>query len=510
MILYFHNLKFDGNFILNYLLQNGFEINDSRGNYTISTLITDRLVWYAFTVYINGRTYRFRDSSKKITGSLEQAAEAFDLKIRKGHIDYKLHRDKGYEPTKEEIAYIHNDTEILADVLQYYYDNDMPSLTNATDAMKTYKSIIGDARYKTYFPILEKEVDDFIRKSYKGGFCYVNPKFKQKDLNEVYCYDVKSMYPSRMKYSDLPYGKPIPYRGKYQKDEFYPLYIQHILVDCKLKEGYIPTVQTKTYLNIKLNYLTDTEGELIELWLTNVDLKWLLKSYEIYDIQYINGLKFKSSKELFVEYVDHFYELKEKSRGAKKQLYKIFLNSLYGKFAMQMTRRQRIPTIVNGRIAFEATDSQEVDPVYTAVASFITAYARDRLIDAIYKNIDNFVYCDTDSLHCIKPAKNIDFGTKLGEWNLEHGEYINGKPHTHVTRARYIAQKCYILGEMKGDNYIEVKKVAGAPEAVKKQINWDNFHVNFTSDASNFPKFRMMNVEGGTLLVPTTFTIKDK
>ena len=54
-LFYFHNLKFDGAFLLNHLLQNGFSINDSEEDRSISTLITDRLTWYTFTVHYNGR-----------------------------------------------------------------------------------------------------------------------------------------------------------------------------------------------------------------------------------------------------------------------------------------------------------------------------------------------------------------------------------------------------------------------------------------------------------------------
>lgn len=128
-IFYFHNLKFDGSFIIYFLLSYGFRVSDSKESGTISTLITDRLIWYTFTVYYHGRRYIFRDSAKKIIGSLEQAAKDFDLPIRKGEIQYDLHRDEGYIPTKEEIEYCHIDTEILADILQYYYDNGMTQMT---------------------------------------------------------------------------------------------------------------------------------------------------------------------------------------------------------------------------------------------------------------------------------------------------------------------------------------------------------------------------------------------
>ena len=511
IIIYFHNLKFDGSFALNYLLSNGFTISNSHENMTISTLITDRLVWYTFTVYYCGCKYVFRDSMKKIIGTIANAAKAFDLPIMKGEIDYKLHRDMGYKPTKEELAYIHNDTEIMSDILEYYYANGMTSITNASDAMKAYKSIIGEKKYKHLYPILSKEIDDFIRASYKGGYCYLNPKFANKDLGTMYTYDVKSMYPSVMAYADLPFGVPVYYEGAYEEDELMPLFIQKIHVDCKLKEGHVPSIQSKSFMSIKLNYLKDTDGMTIELTLTSLDLMNLFEDYDIYSIDFIEGYKFRSSKDLFREYVDFYYEKKETSKGALKQLYKIFLNSLYGKFAMMTERSQAIPQILEGVNKYDRTELEEVDATYTAVASFITASARFKLLRAIRANLENFVYCDTDSIHLLKPIKRCPelytLGKKLGDFDLENGTYSpEGLPISEIKRARYLGQKCYVLDM--SDNL--KKKIAGAPDKVKEQINWDNFHIGFTSDENEYPKMRMENVKGGVLLIPTTFSIKAK
>lgn len=496
--------------MINHLLSHGFKISDSEEDMTISTLITDRLTWYTFTVYFKGRVYRFRDSLKKITGDLRKAAIDFGLDIMKGEIDYVKLRDEGYEATEEEIEYIHNDTEILAKILKYYYDNGMSSLTNATDAMKEYKRIIGESAFKTYYPVLDKETDDFIRKSYKGGFCYVNPKFKNITLPKIYTYDVKSMYPSVMREKMLPYGIPVQYNGLYEKDENYPLFIQRLKVCCDLKENHIPSIQTKTFMSIKLDYLESTDGQMLELTLTSVDLWHLFEDYDIEEIEFIDGLKFKQTNDLFRSYIDKYFELKEHSTGAKKQLYKIFLNSLYGKFAMMTERSQAHPVLINGMNIYEKSESEIVDATYTAVASFITAWARDKLLTGIYKNVENFVYCDTDSIHLLTPAVGIQLGKNLGEFDLENGHYENNAPITDITKAKYLGQKCYILCSQKNDKYIEIKKIAGAPNKVKEQINFENFEYGFASDASEYPKFRMKNVKGGVLLIPTQFTIKEK
>lgn len=524
-IFYFHNLKFDGNFLLNRLLELGFFITDDKIDKGINCIITDRLVWYAMTVHFGGKHYEFRDSSKKIIGSLTKAAKDFELDTLKGEIDYTLDRPLDYVPTLEEIEYIHNDTEIVAKILKYYYKEGMTSLTNAMDAMKAFKKIVSDSGFKLYFPTLDIETDNFIRKSYKGGFCYLNSKFKGKDLANIYAFDVKSMYPSVMVECDLPYGIPKKYYGSYNRDDDYPLFIQHIKFNGRVKDGFIPTIQTKSFMSIKLNYLTDTYGQLYDLYLTSVDLYLLLKTYDIYEIEYIDGYKFKAIKGLFKPYIDYYFNKKETSKGAVKQLYKIYLNSLYGKFAMMTERRDVVPIITENGLKFNKADYEYVDPVYTAVASFITSWARFKLLNGIYSNLDSFIYCDTDSIYLTRQPTELNVGDTLGHFALEHGKTyfyddteVNRKEYdisevyfkTEIKRARFLGQKCYMLECENEDKSYMYKKIAGAPEKVKEAITFDNFEIGFSSDPKSNPKLRMVNVKGGVLLVPTSFSIKDK
>lgn len=509
-VIYFHNLKFDGSFMLDYLLSNGFRISDGQFDGAINTMITDRNVWYQIIVYYNNKKYEFRDSLKKITSNLRAAAKSFGLSYGKGEIDYKKHRDKGYKATPEEIEYIHIDTEIMGDILKEFYDQGLTAMTNATDAMKQYKKIITPTAYAMYYPKVTREVDDFIRRSYKGGFCYLNPKHKGKELHEVYTYDVKSMYPSVMTECLLPFGQPEYFEGKYKQSQSTPLFIQEIYIDCKLKEGHIPTIQRKKFMMVKLDYLIDTHGERINLVLTSVDLENLYNDYDIFEIEYVQGYAFRAADYLFKDYVEKFFKLKESSTGAKKQIYKIFLNSLYGKFAMAMERCQKIPRVEDGILKFINDDSTEVDSMYTAVASFITAYARQKLLKAIRANVENFIYCDTDSIHLTAPAIEIAEGNNLGQFAIENGYYVNGKPVTEVKLAKYIGQKCYfLLGENIGGAW-EKKKIAGCTDELKKYVTFENFSEGLYLSDELEGKFCVKQAKGGVLLVPTHFEIKDR
>ena len=135
------------------------------------------------------------------------------------------------------------------------------------------------------------------------------------------------------------------------------------------------------------------------------------------------------------------------------------------------------------------------DPVYTAMGIFITSWARYTTISTAQKCYpDRLIYCDTDSIHLTgtevpEAIMDIVDPNKLGYWKHE----------STFERARFIRQKTYVE---QIDGKLDVK-CAGMPDACKKNVTWDNFHVGFTSSGKLLPK----RVLGGVVLVDTEFTI---
>lgn len=500
-VIYTHNLKFDGSFIIDYIMKHGYEFTEERflDPMQFSTLISSDGMFYSIKLCLpckakkRKKIIEFRDSSKKIAGTVRQIAISYGLPILKGEIDYVAERPEDYTATQEEIAYIHNDTEIIARVLTGQYDKNMTKLTSSGDAMFLYQTIVGK-HFRDIFPVLDLDVDDFIRKSYRGGVCQVNEKFKERILDiPVYCYDVNSMYPAQMATRPLPYGTPRYFKGAYIKDEGYPLFIQRIEVCLRLKENYRPTILMKNSIFFSNEYLIDTEGELIELTLTSLDLELMFEHYDIFDIRFIDGYKFRSSTNLFKNYVLPLYKRKCETKGAEKQTIKILLNSLYGKFAMNPRHRAKRPYLdgLLNDVKYELTDLEIAEPYYTAVASFITAWARVTLFKTIQANIDYFVYCDTDSVHITrKELKNaIVDDNELGAFKLEK-IYV---------RSKYLAQKTYYGIKAEGHDL----KIAGCPQEVKNTISFNEFDFGLVRDG----KLRPKRVDGGVLLVNTQFSI---
>lgn len=524
-VLYFHNLKFDGEYIFSYLLNNGYRtIKDKkeRADNTFTTLISDTGQFYSIEIYFETKNKKhinkvtIYDSLKILNFSVDKIAKSFDLPIKKLELDYTTIREVGHVLTEHEIDYIRNDVEIMARALHIMFTENLTKMTIGSDALHIYKQM--NKNFNKYFPVLPYEIDKDIRESYKGGFTYLNDIYKEKETGAGIVLDVNSLYPSVMVGERLPYGNPIYFEGKYVYDPLYPLYIQKISVSFDLKENMIPTIQLKNNLAFIPNeYIKSTEGDIVELTLTSIDLELFLKHYNITYIKYHSGWKFKSVKGLFTDYIEIYsakkIQAKKDGNSALYLISKLMLNSLYGKFGLNPNVRGKFPFLdENGVVKYGFYEKEIRDSIYIPVATFITSYARKKTIETsqIIKEYttlkygkDLYVYSDTDSIHCLLENSNelkdlieID-DYKLGAWKHE-SSFIRGK---------YIRQKCYI--ELDKDEKLNVT-VAGLPKHLGNIVNFDNFNVGFTTEDIDIEKKKLTykHVKGGVLLVNTDFTIK--
>ena len=522
--LYFHNLKFDGEYIFNYLLNNGFvyvKDKKERRDKTFTCLISDMGQFYSIEIYFHvtkkhTNKVSIFDSLKILNFPVEQIAKDFNLPISKLKLDYDEKREIGHILTQHEIDYIKNDVEIMARALQYMFDEKLLKMTIGSDALNNYKEM--NKNFTRYFPILDYEIDNDIRKSYKGGFTYLNEIYKNKETGCGIVLDVNSLYPSVMKYDYLPFGDPLFFEGRYEEDKLYKLYIQCFSCSFDLKKGMIPTLQIKNNPSFLPNeYIKSSEGDIVTLFLTNIDLELFLSHYNVYDITWHNGWKFKALKGLFTNYIDYWTERKINAKKENNNvLYiisKLMLNSLYGKFGLNPRVRGKIPYLnEEGIVKYKLGEEEIRKAIYIPVATFITSYARRKTIETSQSikdytinkyGIDYYIYSDTDSIHLLnidekelKQFVDID-DYELGKWKLE----------SKFTRGKYLRQKCYIE---EYEDKLNVT-VAGLPKKLGKYINFDNFKQGMeilASDNDKDHKLRFKHVKGGVLLVDTDFTIK--
>lgn len=510
--VFFHNLSYDGVFLFDWLYRHGFTYDDENKNENTFNALIDLAgrVYYIEVIYKKySKRYSkvtFYDSLRKLPFKVKEIGAAFGLEMSKGEIDYKKDRPLGYELTKEEIDYLQKDVRIVSDAIMIQYKQGLFGMTIGMDALGDYKSLIGKNEFKMLYPVADKDIDKEMREAYRGGFTFLKKNLASKDIGPGIVLDINSLYPY-IQYSKLmPYGIPVPFDGEYDitNKDWYPLYIQKIYCDFTLKEGHLPTIQEKnSFRNSGAEYIESTNSRPRILCLTNVDLELMRDHYDVEVHEYMGGWMFKGAHGLFDKYIEKWMDIKIKAEEsgnlAVRQLAKLMLNNLGGKFGSNPKREGKIPIMdpVKNFIRYEAKEPIYKKPVYIASAAFMTSYARELTIRTGQKLFDRYIYSDTDSLHLtgLELPEDIDIHpTKLGAWKFEYS----------FSRGRYLKAKMYRLQKKcKYGPEEAITKGAGMTDGVKPFVNWDNFNIGSTFEG----KLTKKNVEGGTILEETTFTI---
>lgn len=530
-IIYFHNLKFDGAFILDKIFRLGYshvvQEKDEHGKVKslkpgeFTTLISDMGVWYSMSVcWMTGETTEFRDSAKLIPLPIEKIPSTFGLSDSKLELDYHESREYGHKLTQEEIAYLSEDVIIASKAVGIMINNGNTKLTLAANALKDYKYRIGKKEFQRYYPKLEPSVDADIRASYKGGWTYLNPIYADKTVSVGRVYDINSMYPWAMRNCMLPYGNPIGYKGKPSKKGGYPLYVVQFIATFKLKPKRYPSIQIKGSFTFANNEYIVEAGEPTLLTLTSVDFELFKYTYDYHILEYIGGYYFHGKVGLFTEYIDYWYDVKAESKRTGNKgmefIAKARLNHLYGKFGTRVLAKSKIPYFSedDDMVKYKYGEEEQRESVYIPTATFITSYCRDKIIRGADSVYDRFVYADTDSLHLLG-----DFEAT----NLEVDEFRLGafKHESTFDRGRFVRQKTYIevqaISRMDYDGYIYEEplldiKCAGMPRQMKKTVEEKDFYygaVFQVGEGSKFaPKLAPRTVPGGVILREMGFKIK--
>lgn len=507
---YFHNLKFDGHFIIDWLLKNGYvhvggeEKNATPG--TFKTLISNMGKFYSMTVrWNNGSTTEFRDSLKKLPMSVERIAKSFKYETGKGEIDYDAPRPVGHKITVEESDYITRDVSIVAKAIKQTLDNGMKRLTVASDALAEYKRLVTGNRFTNMFPVLSDEMDSEIRRAYRGGFTYADDRYKGRRTRSGHVLDVNSLYPAVMAQRMLPYGEPEFVDGVVLPTEKRPLTIFSVTFTAKLKPEHIPCIQIKSSsMFAPTEYLREV-SEPTTLMMTNVDFALYSEHYDIHVLEYGGGWRFYAAEGLFHEYISKWSRIKEHSTGGIKEIAKLHLNSLYGKFASNPNVTSKYPTLTDdGAVKYLRGIDETRPPVYTAMGVFITSYARDLTIRAAQENYGTFAYADTDSLHLLRddvPANIEVHPTRMGAWKYEYSFesafYI--RPKAYLEKH---AQWCKCSDGNCDGGY--TNRIAGLPERVSGPLTFDDIQNNRVFHGKLAPK----SVPGGLILADVPFQLK--
>lgn len=467
--IYYHNLKFDGAFWLAYLLvelgyEQAYEKLNEQGtevkwlaekymkNKSFKYSVSDMGQWYNIIIKVNNKFIEIRDSLKLLPFSVKRIGKSFKTKHKKLDMEYTGFRYAGCPITEEEKKYIANDVLVVKEALEIMFSDGHTKLTIGSCCLAEYKKIMGKEDYNTFFPnIYDLTIDEskhryktageWVRKAYKGGWCYLVKGKESKIYHNGTTADVNSLYPSMMSSESgnvYPVSKPNFWTGNIIPDEaLLPnrYYFVRIKTRFYIKEGYLPFIQIKGNLLYKgTECLTTTDiydpvtqqyydkyydrkGNLcdtrVELTLTMTDYILLKEHYELVDFEILDGCWFYAEIGIFDEYIEKYKKIKLESKDARRELAKLFLNNLYGKMASNTDSSFKIAYVKEDKsIGFNYIPEKDKTPGYIPVGAAITSYARNFTIRAAQKNyygVDNpgFIYADTDSIHCDLKAEQI-------------------------------------------------------------------------------------------------------
>lgn len=539
VVVYYHNLKFDGSFWLAYLMvelgmkqayhstgtgdyELSFEKDKDMPDNSFKYMISDMGFWYTITIKKNNKLIVLKDSLKLLPFSVKEIGKAFKTKHRKLEMEYKGFRYAGCEITDKEKEYIANDVLVVKEALEIMFKQGHSKLTIGSCCLEEYKRTLGgNDVFTNMFPNMYEiylqedrhgapNVGEWVRKSYRGGWCYVVKQKTNIKYHNGITADVNSLYPSVMHSESgnyYPVGTPTFWTGNYIPEEAttrHRYFFVRIKTRFYLKPNKLPFIQIKKsllykptemletsdvynpktgkYLKQVYNKLEDKwEDTRVELTMTMTDYKLFLEHYYVKDFEIIDGCWFNTSIGLFDDYINVYKEQKINSTGALRTLAKLFLNNLYGKMATSTDSSFKFAQL-NDDLSLGFVDIIEHDkkPGYIPIGSAITSYARNFTIRAAQANYygkdkAGFIYADTDSIHCDLPADKLK-GIKVHPTN-----FCCWKLESSWDEAIFVRQKTYMEHVVAEDlQPIETPywsiKCAGMPDRCKKlfQYSMDN------------------------------------
>jgi len=350
---------------------------------------------------------------------------------QKTEIDYNIfekeHRNK---PKNKKLIsdYLKDDCVFLFELVQTFIDNYGMNLTLAGSAMKFWKKHFYTGDTFNSSRMFFEQIKEF----YYGGRVEC---FEKGIINKNFeVYDINSAYPFAMKHLH-PWGYSIKHLNELPKH-----YKQCFITLRCISNGAFP-YREKSGLSFP------ADNELREYHITGWEY-YIAKKYNlIKNVEILDVLKFEQQI-CFTEYVEHFYKLKEAEKHGNKAEYlraKLFLNSLYGKFAANPMKYKDYWTIPANQIRQyqETTDfefcamlndetalmqqplpEEEMHFFNVATAASITGFVRAYLLEAMTK-CGNVLYCDTDSIATYGDNSAFPISEKLGDWEKE-GDFDKG------------------------------------------------------------------------------------
>jgi hypothetical protein len=438
LILFAHNMEFD------FKILNGFKELAER-NWKLQRF------YIKYSVFImvfkkDNYTLRLWSTTNYVAKPLKAIGKSLGLE--------KLSVDFEKDSIEYLMVYCKRDTEIIyffiRKLLNFLETNDLSKLkaTAGSLSLSTFRHKFYDDKLNKIMIHNWSKAIELERGSYRGGITDCFHLGKHKD---TYKLDINSMYPDIMKKERLPtrlvgyfhesnntQNRLTEIKNKATIDKRLT-YIASITIDIPKESAYI--LNDYGYGKTTFCY-----GKNIEITLCKPEIEFLLENNG--NLITIHEISVYYTEHIFKTFVDFFYDVKQKAKqindGVNESFSKLILNSLYGKFGQKeiiyevlkadseflkknydlinlmifhyektnntkvkdnsicylgsINRKYQLYIIDKQLYRIKQTNTNTYDS-FVAISSFITSFARMRLVYFILKaKRENVFYCDTDSL----------------------------------------------------------------------------------------------------------------
>ena len=489
--IYFHNADFDYKFIAYELVNRGYTLAPKKfkdyktpenpkhktlddykyDKMTVQQSICNRRFYGASFYNSRGKKINILDSYKQSMSSIASLGKG--IGIPKGEMDdgYTF-RGRDHVATEDELDYAKKDVDICAITLKKFLEIE----SGRTIASRSYKQLQREMyestgyEFRRIFPEYGLDMEyEYFRPAYRGGYVYVNPMHQNKHLKNIFGsrIDKTSMHPSMMIGTRLPCGHPEYFKGAPQPltykqsggliegkvDENGKLFILKCDISYEVKPNCPPPLQLFAPGKSGTDYNLDTydfDNDIkYNLCVTGIDLQLIFDNCKVTYFKPIDGYYFKAVTGAFDRFVYMHYDGKNEATGAQRVYHKLYLNAPTGKLGTNPKQESYSWEMKDGILTNVPIESEPATPEYTPAIAYILSYTRKDLFNVIKKTgWENFLYCDTDSVHTLlhptKLAAIMDLDPiKLGGWKHE---FI-------LQEAKFLRAKCYMEKGLEPTSY---------------------------------------------------------
>ena len=438
-----------------------------KGNYMLESRVKARTN-LALKFRISGTTFATEDSYPKFQASIKIIGQLLyhkgiigkqDEKLKYNYTKYDRDNDMTFQEqrryayeiynslTDHDHKYVHNDTHIL--YLAYLnYDKLFPTFdvrkrTLSQNILKEYrvnttadmqllnKLAMSEINYTDY-DFDRENLYSYIHNYYKGGLNAYNDCYLGKILKDIVHIDLNSSYPYALHHFKFPTilleAEVINDKLNIEADVYYMVKMTKVTFNT-----YINAIKSKMIRKIFVKYFNNATPYVFmstpHIKLLSLFLPQPIKSLPV--ISYLKwGTRYFGGREVIEQnYANKVYGKKHEFSMGEVYVYKVILNGIYGLPALRaffnmFEYDSESKDYINRINGFRNTERN------IAFASAVTAYAFYDLLKPLTYNISGidkgFMYADTDSIFMTEKyfdtiEQKLHFDDyELGAWAIEH------------------------------------------------------------------------------------------